>query len=134
MSETMQLSEHIREEIEKWKARFPEDRHRSAVIGALHAAQHENEGYLTQELMDAVGAYLDMPPVQVYEVASFYSMFETEKVGEFHHDRNPFFVIARSRRCRGNSWRRSLDCFATLAMTIRILNQYPLSSATRPAW
>jgi NADH-quinone oxidoreductase subunit E len=81
MSEAMQLSEHIREEIEKWKARFPEDRQRSAVIGALHAAQHENEGYLTTELMDAVADYLELPNIQVYEVATFYSMFQTRPVG-----------------------------------------------------
>ena len=81
MSETIQLSEHIREEIEKWKARFPEDRQRSAVIGALHAAQHENEGYLTTELMDAVAEYLELPNIQVYEVATFYSMFQTRPVG-----------------------------------------------------
>ena len=81
MSETLQLSEHIREEIEKWKARFPEDRQRSAVIGALHAAQHENKGYLTTELMDAVAEYLELPNIQVYEVATFYSMFQTRPVG-----------------------------------------------------
>ena len=81
MSETMQLSEHIREEIEKWKARFPEDRQRSAVIGALHAAQHENQGFLTTELMDSVAEYLDLPNIQVYEVATFYSMFQTRPVG-----------------------------------------------------
>ena len=81
MSETPQLSEHIREEIEKWKARFPEDRQRSALIGALHAAQHENEGYLTTELMDAVADYLELPNIQVYEVATFYSMFQTRPVG-----------------------------------------------------
>lgn len=75
------LSAHVREEIERWKARFPEDRKRSAVIGALHAAQHENEGFLTTEIMDAVGDYLDLPPIQVYEVASFYSMFQTKPVG-----------------------------------------------------
>ena len=81
MSETAVLSDHIREEIEKWKARFPEDRQRSAVIGALHAAQHENHGYLTTELMDAVAEYLDLPNIQVYEVATFYSMFQTKPVG-----------------------------------------------------
>ena len=81
MSETLQLSEHIREEIEKWKARFPEDRQRSAVIGALHAAQHENQGFLTTELMDSVAEYLDLPNIQVYEVATFYSMFQTRPVG-----------------------------------------------------
>ena len=56
-------------------------RQRSAVIGALHAVQHENDGYLTPPLMDAVAAYLNLPPIQVYEVASFYSMFETKPVG-----------------------------------------------------
>jgi NADH-quinone oxidoreductase subunit E len=81
MSETTPLSEHIREEIEKWKSRFPEDRQRSAVIGALHAAQHENEGFLTTELMDAVADYLELPNIQVYEVATFYSMFQTKPVG-----------------------------------------------------
>jgi len=75
------LSDHVREEIEKWKARFPEDRQRSAVIGALHAVQHENDGYLTAELMNGVADYLDLPTIQVYEVATFYSMFQTMPVG-----------------------------------------------------
>jgi len=76
-----ELSAHVRDEIDKWTARFPEERRRSAVIGALHAVQHENGGYLTPELMDAVAAYLELPPIQVYEVATFYSMFETKPVG-----------------------------------------------------
>jgi NADH-quinone oxidoreductase subunit E len=81
MSSDTLLSEHVREEIEHWKARFPEDRQRSAVIGALHAVQHENEGYLTPELMDAVAEYLELSTIQVYEVATFYSMFQTKPVG-----------------------------------------------------
>ncbi len=81
MSSDTPLSEHVREEIEHWKARFPEDRQRSAVIGALHAVQHENDGYLTPELMDAVAEYLELPNIQVYEVATFYSMFQTKPVG-----------------------------------------------------
>ena len=81
MSSEALLSEHVREEIEHWKARFPEDRQRSAVIGALHAVQHENDGYLTPELMDAVAEYLELPNIQVYEVATFYSMFQTKPVG-----------------------------------------------------
>ncbi len=75
------LSEHVREEIDHWVAKFPEGRQRSAVIGALHAVQHENGGYLTPELLDAVAQYLKLPAIQVYEVASFYSMFETRPVG-----------------------------------------------------
>jgi NADH-quinone oxidoreductase subunit E len=81
MSSDTLLSEHVREEIEHWKARFPEDRQRSAVIGALHAAQHDNDGFLTPELMDAVAEYLGLPNIQVYEVATFYSMFQTKPVG-----------------------------------------------------
>jgi len=78
------LSEHVREEIDRWAAKFPPDRKRSAVISALHAAQHENHGFLTAELMDAVAEYLDLPNIFVYEVASFYSMFETKPVGRHH--------------------------------------------------
>jgi NADH-quinone oxidoreductase subunit E len=75
------LSAHVREEIDRWVAKFPQGRQRSAVIAALHAVQHENHGYLTPELMNAVAAYLDIPAIQVYEVATFYSMFETKPVG-----------------------------------------------------
>jgi len=76
-----ELSGHIKDEIEQWKARFPADRQRSAVISALHAVQHENKGYVTAEQMNAVAAYLDLPTIQVYEVATFYSMFQTKEVG-----------------------------------------------------
>jgi NADH-quinone oxidoreductase subunit E len=79
-----QLSAHVREEIDRWVAKFPPDRKRSAVISALHVAQHENSGYLTPDLMDAVAAYLGLAPIQVYEVATFYSMFETKPVGRHH--------------------------------------------------
>jgi NADH-quinone oxidoreductase subunit E len=75
------LSDHVKEKIEHWKSRFPEGRQRSAVIGALHAVQHENHGYITAEQMNAVADYLDLPSIQVYEVATFYSMFQTKKVG-----------------------------------------------------
>ena len=78
------LSTHAREEIDRWVAKFPEGRQRSAVIAALRVVQHENGGYLTPALMDAVAEHLRLPPVQVYEVASFYSMFETKPVGRHH--------------------------------------------------
>ena len=78
------LSEHTRHEIDHWRAKFPEGRQRSAVIAALRVAQHQNQGFLTTELMDAVAGYLGLPPIQVYEVASFYSMFETHPCGRHH--------------------------------------------------
>ena len=77
----VKLSDHLREEIDRWVSKFPEGRQRSAVIGALQAAQHENQGYLSAEIMNAVADHLGLPAIQVYEVATFYSMFETEPVG-----------------------------------------------------
>ncbi len=81
MSDADLLSDHVREEIDRWTVRFPEERQRSAVIGALHAVQHENGGYLTDEQLNAVADYLHLPTIQVYEVATFYSMFQTKPVG-----------------------------------------------------
>jgi NADH-quinone oxidoreductase subunit E len=81
MSDAAVLSAHVRAEIDHWKARFPDGRQRSAVISALHAVQHENGGYLTAEQMNAVAAYLELPTIHVYEVATFYSMFQTRPVG-----------------------------------------------------
>lgn len=78
------LSEHTRAEIDHWVAKFPQGRQRSAVISALRFAQEQNDGYLTADLMDAIAEYLQLPPIQVYEVASFYSMFETHKCGRHH--------------------------------------------------
>ena len=78
------LSEHTLREIDRWVARFPAGRQRSAVISALRAAQEQNHGHLTTPLMDAVAVYLQLPPIQVYEVASFYSMFETHPCGRHH--------------------------------------------------
>lgn len=75
------LSPEIRKEIDHWLSKFPADRKRSAVIPALHAVQDAHGGYLTDELMDAVAEYLELPPVQVYEVATFYTMFDTKPVG-----------------------------------------------------
>ncbi|MGE0080293.1 MAG: NADH-quinone oxidoreductase subunit NuoE [Thiohalomonadaceae bacterium] len=75
------LSAQSRAEIDTWIAKYPQDRKSSAVMAALRIAQEQNGGWLTNELMDAVAAYLDMPPIAVYEVATFYSMYEHEPVG-----------------------------------------------------
>ena len=78
------LSEHTREEIDHWVAKFPPGRQRSAVLSALRFAQEQNAGHLTPELLDAVAEYLSLPPIQVYEVASFYSMYELHPCGRHH--------------------------------------------------
>ena len=81
MTQDNKLSKHVRSVIDRWLQKYPPERKASAVLIALTEAQHENQGYLTVPLMDAVADYLGMPAIAVYEVASFYSMLETEKVG-----------------------------------------------------
>jgi NADH-quinone oxidoreductase subunit E len=80
-NEKVELSAHARDVIDAWLAKYPPDRKRSAVLAALREVQHENNGYLTVPLMDAVADYLELPRIAVYEVASFYSMLETRPVG-----------------------------------------------------
>jgi len=75
------LTDHTRGHIDHWVSKFPPDRKRSALIQALFAAQEQNHGHLTDELITATAKYLDLPAVWAYEVASFYSMFETKPVG-----------------------------------------------------
>jgi len=75
------LNDHTRSHIDHWVSKFPPDRKRSAVIQGLFVAQEQNGGWLTDEIIAAVAKYLDIPPVWAYEVATFYSMFETGPVG-----------------------------------------------------
>lgn len=75
------LSISARAEIDTWIAKYPADQRQSAVMAALRIVQDENGGYLTPALMDAVAEYLQMPPIAVYEVATFYSMYELKPVG-----------------------------------------------------
>ncbi len=84
MSKLSLLSEETRREIDHWVAKFPPGRQRSACIAALRAAQEQNLGHLTPDLLDAVAEHLKLPPIQVYEVATFYSMFEIHPCGRHH--------------------------------------------------
>jgi NADH-quinone oxidoreductase subunit E len=70
-----------RAKIDAWIAKYPPERKQSAVLAALTVVQEQNGGWLTPELMDAVAEYLGMPRVSVYEVGSFYSMFDLSPVG-----------------------------------------------------
>lgn len=79
-TQSAQLSSHARKEIDALITRYPAERKKSALLGALNIVQHENKGYLTTELMDAVAEYLDLAKIEVYEVASFYSMYELKPV------------------------------------------------------
>lgn len=75
------FTSEIRAQIDKWIAKYPEGWQQSAVMAALSIMQDENGGWLTEEIMNDVATYLDMPPIAVYEVATFYSMYELKPVG-----------------------------------------------------
>lgn len=75
------FTEEIRAEINRHIAKYPPEWKQSAVMPALTLLQNLNGGWLTKELMDDIAAYLDMPEVAVYEVASFYAMYDLEPVG-----------------------------------------------------
>lgn len=81
-SKVQLISEQSRADIDRWIAKYPAEHKRSAVMAALRIVQDQNNGYLTNDLMDAVAEYLEMPPIAVYEVATFYSMYELEPVGK----------------------------------------------------
>ena len=68
--------------IDKEVAKYPPDQKQSAVMAALRIAQDE-KGWLSPETMDFVADYLDMEPIAVFEVASFYNMYNLEPVGKY---------------------------------------------------
>lgn len=75
------LSENARRAIDQWLIKYPPDQKQSALLPALHIVQDENGGWLSESLMDAVAAYLELPRITVYEVATFYKMYDLKPVG-----------------------------------------------------
>ncbi len=85
MSDTragFEFTRALRTEADKIVARYPEGRRASAVLPVLDIVQRRNGGWVTTEMVDAVAGYLDMAPIRVYEVATFYTMINLEPVGE----------------------------------------------------
>ena len=63
--------------------KYPEDRHKSAVMPLLDLAQRQNNNYLSKEVIEYISDMLHLPPIKVYEVASFYSMYNLKPVGRY---------------------------------------------------
>jgi NADH-quinone oxidoreductase subunit E len=76
------MSEGCQKAIDTWVAKFPKAHQRSAVLMALRLAQDEY-GYVDEVVIRAVASYLDLPLVQVSEVAAFYTMYRTKKCGKY---------------------------------------------------
>ena len=65
-------------------SRYPQGGHKSAVMPLLDMAQRQNDGWIPRAAMDEIALILDMPDVNVYEVASFYSMYNMAPIGKYH--------------------------------------------------
>lgn len=76
------FSDVLREQMDVWIAKYPAGQEQSAVIPCLHILQDANGGWLSRGIMDALAVYLEIPAISVYEVATFYSMFDMEPVGK----------------------------------------------------
>jgi len=74
----------VKARIDRWIANYPEDQKQSATMAALRIVQEVNGGHLTTDLMDQIADYLEIPPISVYEVATFYSNYEHQPVGKFN--------------------------------------------------
>ncbi|MEO5362053.1 MAG: NADH-quinone oxidoreductase subunit NuoE [Magnetococcus sp. DMHC-8] len=81
---TLQFSEAALRQAEVIFQRYPHDRRESAVMPLLHLAQREFGGWLPREALDYVAGLVGMAPIRVYEVATFYTMYNLKPVGQYH--------------------------------------------------
>lgn len=79
----MTFSEEKLNKVKEIIARYPEGKQKSALLPILHIAQDENAGWLSVEAMDYVASLLQLKPIEVYEVATFYSMYNLKPVGKY---------------------------------------------------
>lgn len=99
----MQFSENKLAEVRELMARFPEGKHKSALIPVLHIAQDEFGGWLSVETMDYVASVLNIQPIEVYEVATFYSMYNLKPVGRY------IFEVCQTGPCMLNGSDQIID-------------------------
>jgi NADH-quinone oxidoreductase subunit E len=79
----MTFSEEKLNKVKEIIARYPEGKQKSALLPLLHIAQDENAGWLSVEAMDYAASLLQLKPIEVYEVATFYSMYNLKPVGKY---------------------------------------------------
>jgi len=99
----MKFSQEKLDKVKEIIARYPEGKQKSALIPLLHMAQDENGGWLNTEAMDYVAELLQILPIEVYEVATFYSMFNLKPVGKY------IFEVCRTGPCMVNGSDEIID-------------------------
>ena len=83
MTNHIELSSKSKKDIDHWLKKFPANQRQSALLAALHIVQEENGGYLTEDLMQAIADYLQIPTIAVLEVATFYMMYDLKPTGKY---------------------------------------------------
>lgn len=79
----MKFSEDRLNKAKEIVTRYPQGKQKSALLPLLHLAQEENNGWLSVEAMNYVAEFLQLKPIEVYEVATFYSMYNLKPVGKY---------------------------------------------------
>jgi NADH-quinone oxidoreductase subunit E len=99
----MKFSEEKLNKVREIVDRYPEGKQKSALIPVLHLAQEENGGWLSSEAMDYVAGLLNLKPIEVYEVATFYSMYNLKPVGKY------LFEVCQTGPCMLNGSDQIID-------------------------
>ncbi|RYD59324.1 MAG: NAD(P)H-dependent oxidoreductase subunit E [Sphingobacteriales bacterium] len=99
----MKFSQEKLDKAKEIMARYPEGKQKSALIPLLHIAQEENNGWLDIATMDYVAEILSIKPIEVYEVATFYTMFNLKPVGKY------VFEVCRTGPCMLNGSDHIID-------------------------
>jgi NADH-quinone oxidoreductase subunit E len=99
----MKFSEEKLKKVQEIVARYPEGKQKSALIPVLHLAQEENGGWLSVEAMDHVASLLQIKPIEVYEVATFYSMYNLKPIGKY------LFEVCQTGPCMLNGSDQIID-------------------------
>ena len=99
----MQFSEKKLSQVNEILQRYPAGKQKSALLPVLHLAQEEFGGWLSVEAMDYVASLLDLQPIEVYEVATFYSMYNLKPVGKF------IFEVCQTGPCMLNGSDQIID-------------------------
>ena len=84
--EEIKFSDKLLKRVAELKSHFPEGKHKSALLTVLHEAQDEHNNWLSVPVMDKVAEVLGILPIEVYEVVTFYTMYNQQPVGQYHFE------------------------------------------------
>lgn len=128
------LSDEVKTKINHWLEKYPPEQKRSALIPALHIVQDTHQGWLSEAALEAVADYLGLPKVEVFEVVTFYTMFNLKPIGKhqinictnvscmlkgsdkvYHHLKDKLGISFNETTADGKITLREVECLAACA-------------------